>query len=93
MQMMRPFSYGKPQYLGFLLRTGVTTIVGIMIGVAFGIAVQNLLVGLVLGTGIGIGTGVAIHQRHREEEVDIDQVLWAAMPLLVFALITAFFWR
>jgi hypothetical protein len=92
MSTMKPNLQSKPQILSGLLRITSMAAIGILLGIAFGIAVQNLLVGLVLGTGIGMGTGVAIHQRHDSPETDVDQVLWAATPLLIFAIITAFFW-
>jgi uncharacterized membrane protein len=81
----------RSQSLLGLLRILSMTACGAVIGLAFGLIVHNLPIGLILGVGIGAGTGAAIEQ-HKDARADIDQILWAATPLLVFALITLVFW-
>jgi hypothetical protein len=77
--------------LGFL-RIASMAACGTLIGLAFGLFAHNLFIGLILGLGIGAGTGAAIERNRADTHADVDQILWAAMPLLVFALITFIFW-
>ncbi|MBX2999159.1 MAG: hypothetical protein KF893_11665 [Caldilineaceae bacterium] len=91
MLTMRPNLHRRSHTLLGILRISSMAACGTLVGLAFGIVAQNLLIGLILGIGIGAGTGAAIEQ-HEEDRVDLDQILWAATPLLVFALITLIFW-
>jgi hypothetical protein len=66
--------------------------VGLVTGVAFGVAVHNVIVGVILGFFIGSGVGATIYRKHRQQKVDLDQILWASTPLLVFIGLTAIIW-
>jgi hypothetical protein len=92
MLTMKPSMDTRSRSLLVFLRITGMTACGVLIGLAFGVVVDNLLIGLILGMGIGAGTGAAIERKHENSRADVDQILWAATPLLVFALITLIFW-
>lgn len=92
MLTMKPNLHPRSHTLLGLLRITSMTACGILLGFAFGIIAHNLLIGLILGMGIGAGTGAAMERTREDTHPDLDQILWAATPLLVFALITLIFW-
>lgn len=92
MLTMKPNLHPRSQtLLGFLRITSMAAC-GALVGLAFGVIAHNLPIGLILGLGIGAGTGASIECRFEDAGSDLDQILWAATPLLVFTLITLIIW-
>jgi hypothetical protein len=92
MLTMKPTLFTRAETLLGFFRIISMTACSVLIGLAFGIVVHNLSIGLILGLGIGVGTGAAIERKLENSRADADQILWAATPLLVFTLITLIFW-
>ena len=85
---MKQLSQSQPSNSPVLAKIGIATLSGLVIGVVFGVMCGNLPVGILLGLGIGGGCGTAIDQQYRHKTPNIDDLLWAVTPLLIFAVLT-----